>query len=1452
MKAAWEEAHKSGEKAHLALRLELADHGNSAAEMKAAWDEAHKSVQEAHSALRAELAEHGNSAAEMKTSWEEAHRSLSRALDDGLSNLAAEHAKTLEELDARTYSAAEEAGKAKGTAEASKAEFLATVEKLTEDVLHAKQDITALQAAFEKLAEENKEYAKQDLEVTNQNVESNSKAIAALQSTLGHLQVSNAALELSEKAHSKDISDLRASVGGPFAGYVQQQLEPHLASLAALESSVKDLQASQGRLPEASSGEQKCRVAKREFGEEEWQQQLRELEKETERRLCDATTAQAASLMETCRQFEEEWRQEWQQQLEDFEKETTDAQSASLTETRKEIEMAMEGHISQILSVLMPERKTGAAKMESKVSDHEQACRVSQRCDEDWREQLQKLDNKTERRLHEVSDAQSAVLAETRREIETAMEGHISQIVSLLMAEKAASSAKSQEEGDFRKRLDHLQTILEAEQDTHSSLHLELAEHGKHAAEMKAAWEERRLADRGFQTQVSAELRRLAALIEAQAVAIQGCRGQAEDPAAAFQLEVDRAFFESELQEGQRRVDDALHRLESEMCGALQLTERAAKEQLDQSEVQEALQESLRKSAMFSEAHEALQDISELHEQDISELHQFVASLREAEEGIFCKLSSHRSSEEALQQELHVHQKSTAEAFASHSANHQALEEKLHGHQTSTAEILASQSAKQQSLQEGLREHQSSVAEVLARHGAHEQALHEKLCGHQASMAEFLVTTQKLEEASGRLDESHATLMYSLESERSQLDEKVRRAVADGVAYHTPEHSVDYEAAVRAELERALEPALEQAVADGIAAHAAAQAPQREAELALALDSRLEEVLTLRLGMGTPENSLKSTLKQSVGQRQGSKGSADLHQSMTSGEHYSEDSFEEDEGDSQKRSGSLCVSSSTPGHRRPTKRGSEEDAAWASEAQYLRTQHEELRQQVVQTSDEQREEISELRTHFTEELHQHVLQTSDEQREEISELREHFNTTLQCLQETTNSTAHFGRDDSLAAMTTKAAGAQAFDVVQPSSGSQQLMATDMTCNSSVEEAGLSHAVGLQVKAELQEALEVQKAVFQKVNRRMGKALGGQLNDVFKDTGRRSSSATSLDGAAAVVDELNRATGAASSGDCAAAVTAAAEQAAALQAANDAANCRELVSEMRRALLQQHEESAEVCRYAEDAMAAARAEAAAMVASRITSPGTADSSSAWAGGLHRWSSHDASGGNLRSTPAAPSRAWVAAEDVSPAALGADLADEVRSCFSDVSQHSHAQHRPLASQMARQPSLLSPGPSASQGGGSCAGRSSSTGGEMAVPSLQNTGPRGSGAGIAVQFPNRPRSLAASQSEPSLAAGLSAAAANGAAPGACRSGEAAAGMVSGQGQAAAASSSSGFGEHLGVGARGRQHQAAWVPACAPRALSSSAMRHSGARRRLGRALAQAVEIQERRSITTSGNAG
>mmetsp|Transcript_52861 Transcript_52861/g.91847 ORF Transcript_52861/g.91847 Transcript_52861/m.91847 type:complete len:1644 (-) Transcript_52861:256-5187(-) len=64
--------------------------------------------EEAHSALRLELAEHGNNAAEMKAAWEEAHQSLSRAMDDGLSSMADQHAKALQDhADGHSASLAE-------------------------------------------------------------------------------------------------------------------------------------------------------------------------------------------------------------------------------------------------------------------------------------------------------------------------------------------------------------------------------------------------------------------------------------------------------------------------------------------------------------------------------------------------------------------------------------------------------------------------------------------------------------------------------------------------------------------------------------------------------------------------------------------------------------------------------------------------------------------------------------------------------------------------------------------------------------------------------------------------------------------------------------------------------------------------------------------------------------------------------------------------------------------------------------------------------------------------------------------------------------------------------------------------------------------------------------------------------------------------------------------------
>jgi len=54
------------------------------------------SQEEAHSALRLELAEHGNNAAEMKAAWEEAHKALSNGMDEQLAAMAEDHAKALD------------------------------------------------------------------------------------------------------------------------------------------------------------------------------------------------------------------------------------------------------------------------------------------------------------------------------------------------------------------------------------------------------------------------------------------------------------------------------------------------------------------------------------------------------------------------------------------------------------------------------------------------------------------------------------------------------------------------------------------------------------------------------------------------------------------------------------------------------------------------------------------------------------------------------------------------------------------------------------------------------------------------------------------------------------------------------------------------------------------------------------------------------------------------------------------------------------------------------------------------------------------------------------------------------------------------------------------------------------------------------------------------------------
>mmetsp|Transcript_67128 Transcript_67128/g.127861 ORF Transcript_67128/g.127861 Transcript_67128/m.127861 type:complete len:336 (-) Transcript_67128:64-1071(-) len=66
--------------------------------------------EEAHSALRLELAQQSDNAAEMKAAWEEAHGALTKSMDDGLAKLADDHAKALEDHKGEHARALEEHG----------------------------------------------------------------------------------------------------------------------------------------------------------------------------------------------------------------------------------------------------------------------------------------------------------------------------------------------------------------------------------------------------------------------------------------------------------------------------------------------------------------------------------------------------------------------------------------------------------------------------------------------------------------------------------------------------------------------------------------------------------------------------------------------------------------------------------------------------------------------------------------------------------------------------------------------------------------------------------------------------------------------------------------------------------------------------------------------------------------------------------------------------------------------------------------------------------------------------------------------------------------------------------------------------------------------------------------------------------------------------------------------
>jgi len=140
--------------------------------------------EEAHSALRLELAEHGNNAAEMKAAWEEAHKALSDAMDDNLSTLAETHVKALADHAAEQAKALAEHADNHGNTVADiqaqlRGELQAQKDAHDEKHANAAEDVQAMEKGMRDVLDNTHDKLQKDLEELKSGHASNLNEILA-------------------------------------------------------------------------------------------------------------------------------------------------------------------------------------------------------------------------------------------------------------------------------------------------------------------------------------------------------------------------------------------------------------------------------------------------------------------------------------------------------------------------------------------------------------------------------------------------------------------------------------------------------------------------------------------------------------------------------------------------------------------------------------------------------------------------------------------------------------------------------------------------------------------------------------------------------------------------------------------------------------------------------------------------------------------------------------------------------------------------------------------------------------------------------------------------------------------------------------------------------------------------------------------------------------------------
>jgi len=470
------------------------------------------SQEEAHAALRLELAEHGNNAAEMKAAWEEAHNALSDAMDTGLSNMAADHAKALEEHKSENARALAEHGEnmanhgnnlsdledlhnqryeehqanlqagladVHGNLQKELAELksghavnlqsivtdlTAQVDKLTLDMEQMATDIGAAQEeAHSALRLELAEHGNNAAEMKAAWEEAHNALAKSMDENLSTLASDQAkALEAQATAQSQALSDHADTHGGNLSALEDLHNKRYEEHSASLQNGLQDVHSTlQQELADLRSGH----AVNLKQVVTDITAQVDKLTVDVQQMATDLTAAQEEAHSALRLELAEHGNSasEMKAAWEEAHKALAASMDDNLSNLAEQHAKALEEHASNTSKQLEDHSSLHGGNLEDMEALHKQ--RYEQHANE-LQAGLEGVHNNLQKELAELKSGHAVNL----QAIVTDLTSQVDKL-TLDVEQMGKDVAASQEEA-------------------HAALRLELAEHGSNAAEMKAAWEE--------------------------------------------------------------------------------------------------------------------------------------------------------------------------------------------------------------------------------------------------------------------------------------------------------------------------------------------------------------------------------------------------------------------------------------------------------------------------------------------------------------------------------------------------------------------------------------------------------------------------------------------------------------------------------------------------------------------------------------------------------------------------------------------------------------------------------------------------------------------------------------------------------------------------------------------------------------------------------------------------